>query len=175
MKSKLIILTDLWGLADSSWLDQYKVLLEPHFELKIYDSCKLAGIESTALNEKQIHAHFINYGIKTAVENLVKLEKAPVHILAFSIGGTIAWKAGLNGLNIINLYALSSTRLRYETEKPDCKIHLLFGEKDTFSPKEEWIASLNLELEIIKDGAHEVYKNEKISIQVSEQIKRSIL
>lgn len=171
LKPKLIILTDLWGLKNSSWLDQYKELLESDFDLKIYDSCKLAEIENNDFNEKQLHSYFINQGINTAVENLISLEKGNVHILGFSIGGTIAWKAGLNGLNIINLFAISSTRLRYETVKPDCKIILIFGEKDSFIPDNKWSENLNLELEIIKDGKHDSYKNEKIINSVCSLIK----
>lgn len=171
MKPKLIILTDLWGLADAPWLDIYKELLNPEFELIIYDSCKLAGIDATGLNEKQRHSRFINSGIDTAVKELIKLEQGPLNILGFSIGGTIAWKAGLNGLKIIHLFAISSTRLRFETEKPDCKINLLFGEKDKYSSDLNWASRLSLKVEIIKDGEHETYKDVKTAQKVCEELK----
>ena len=77
--------------------------------------------------------------------------------MAFSIGGTIAWKACLIGLKIDNFYAVSSTRLRYETEKPNCYTNLFFGEKDVYKPSLDWHTSIGLKPNIFKDKEHQFY------------------
>lgn len=171
IKPRLIILTDLWGTTNASWIDLYKELLNPQFDVLIYDSCKLAGIDATGLSEKQRHSHFIDFGIETAVKELLRLEQDPLNILGYSIGGTIAWKAGLKGLQIIHLYAISATRLRFEIEKPDCKIVLLFGEHDTYSPHLDWALNLDLTLKIIKDGEHKTYMDPKTIKKVCGHLK----
>ena len=66
-------------------------------------------------------------------------------ILGFSIGGYIAWKAALEGLKVRNLTAVSATRLRFETTKPDCKIALIYGEHDTFQPSIDWYNRIELD------------------------------
>lgn len=173
MKPKLFILSDLWGFDDASWIENYTELLKSDFQLTLYDSRKLAGIDKTNLGEKKLHSKFVNGGINRAVNKLAQLEKEEVNILAFSIGGRIAWKAALNGLKINKLYAISSTRLRYEIERPDCHIHLTFGEKDQFIPEQVWFKKLNLAPEIIKDEAHEIYKKDYITQGLSTLIKTS--
>lgn len=175
MKPKLIIVSDLWGISNASWLNTYKKLLNPHFDIEVYDSNKLAGIKTDGLNKEQIHAEFIEYGIAKAVENLVESEKEPVNILGFSIGGTIAWQAGLKELKIIHLFAVSSTRLRYETKIPTKNINLFFGEKDPFRPTEKWASLLNLKVAIIKEGNHATYKNLATTVKVCEHLRRTII
>ena len=56
----------------------------------------------------------MNSGIEIAVQTLLNKEKGEIKILAFSVGGTIAWKAALKGLKVSDLVAVSSNRLRYE-------------------------------------------------------------
>jgi hypothetical protein len=171
MKIKLLILSDLWGFDNSPWIKNYKALLNPDFQLIFYDSCELAGIDKTDLTEKELHSQFKNGGINNAVNKLLQLENEEVNVLAFSIGGTIAWKAALKGLNINKLYAVSSTRLRYEIKRPDCDIQLIFGEKDQFLPEHIWFKKLNLEPEIIKNENHEIYKKEYIVQSLCNGIK----
>lgn len=171
MKLKLLILSDLWGFDNSPWIKNYKELLKPDFQLIFYDSCELAGIDKTDLTEKELHSQFINGGINNAVNKLLQLENEEVNVLAFSIGGTIAWKAALKGLKINKLYAVSSTRLRYEIKRPDCYIQLIFGEKDQFIPEHIWFKKLNLESEIIKNENHEIYKKEYIVQSLCNRIK----
>jgi pimeloyl-ACP methyl ester carboxylesterase len=89
--------------------------------------------------------------------NSPNLEKNKIDILAFSIGGTIAWKAILKGLKVERLFAVSSTRLRYETEVPDCEIKLYFGEKDNWKPDEYWFEKHQITPEIIKNKSHQMY------------------
>lgn len=173
MKLKLLIISDLWGFDNSLWINNYAKLLESDFELLFYDACELAEIDTTNLTEKEIHSKFINGGITNAVAKLMSLENEKINVLGFSVGGTIAWKAALNGLNITNLYAISSTRLREESEKPNCKINLVFGEHDQYSPDSNWAKNLNLKLDIIKNGEHEIYKNKKVIKYLCNQIKKS--
>lgn len=171
MKPKLHILSDLFGFENSLWINKYVELLELDFHLIFYDSCKLAGIDSTNLSENELHSKFVNRGIDSAVKEFLKLENEEIDVLAFSIGGTIAWKAALNGLKINNLYVVSSTRLRYETEKPTCSIQAFFGEKDAFKPEDIWFKTLDLDVEIIRDGQHEIYKKEEVINTICNRIK----
>jgi len=112
MKSRLIILSDIWGIQKLGWVKYYIDLLSSDYDIKYYDSCELGEIETNSLNENIRHRQFVNGGIEIAVNKLLELEKKECNILAFSIGGTIGWKAALSGLKIKNLYAVSSTRLR---------------------------------------------------------------
>ena len=108
--------------------------------------------------------------MSVAVENLLNLEKGNIAILAFSIGGTIAWKAGLKGLKINNFIAISSTRLRYETIKPNCKLKLYFGENDQNKPLAIWSKTLNIDLEIVENEDHEMYKNHDFAIKFCSEL-----
>lgn len=156
---RLIILTDLWGKKSSSqWLDEYIQFLENKFDCIIYDSCQLAEIDISNLSEKEIHNKFIDGGIDRAVKNLLRQEKEVIDVLGFSIGGTIAWKAGLFGLKINSLTALSSSRIRYESQSPNCTISLSFGELDLFKPSNDWIIKSGLQVEIIKNEGHDFYR-----------------
>jgi hypothetical protein len=157
MKPKLIILSDLWGKEKSNWVSDYVELLKDKFEIQYYDCCELGGIDKTDYTEKNIHNQFVNGGIERAVENLLKTEKNQINILAFSVGGTIAWKAALKGLNTISLLAVSSTRLRYETHVPDCKIRLYFGERDSSKPNKDWSEKHSIDFEIVKNKEHDFY------------------
>ncbi|TAJ11307.1 alpha/beta hydrolase [Marinilabiliaceae bacterium JC017] len=170
MKPPLILLSDLWGNEKSDWLNYYQELLEPVFDLKYYDCCELGKIDKKSLNEEIIHSQFINGGIERASEKLLELEKDKVDIIAFSIGGTIAWKAGLKGLKINNLYAISSTRLRYETNKPNCTIKLHFGGKDLFKPDSTWFKNMKVPYEIKENGEHQIYREKEFSRKVCDEI-----
>jgi hypothetical protein len=117
-----------------------------------------------------LHEQFVNGGIENAVENLLKLEKGKMDILAFSIGGTIAWKAALKGLDVKNLFAVSSTRLRYETKVPNCKIKLYFGEKDGNKPNMGWFEKHQNAYEIIEKGEHQMYLENDFASVIGEQI-----
>ncbi|WP_198012016.1 alpha/beta hydrolase [Gillisia sp. CAL575] len=173
MKERLIILSDIWGFQKSEWINYYSDLLSSDYNIKYYDSCDLGEIEINSSNENIRHQQFINSGIEIAVKKLIEFEKKECNILAFSIGGTIAWKAALNGLKTKSIYAVSSTRLRYETEKPDCKIKLIFGEKDDFKPTPEWLEKLHLTNEIIENGTHQIYTEKKHSIKICESMQRT--
>lgn len=174
MKPKLLIISDLFGFENSTWIKRYLVLLESHFQLQLYDSIELAEIDKTNLSPDQLHSVFVNGGIEKAVKKLFSLEKEEVNILAFSIGGTIGWKAGLLGLDIKHFYAVSSTRLRYESMKPNSIINLIFGENDINKPDKAWFLGLNLKGEILKNGNHEIYRTHQVMNDLCERIKLAV-
>lgn len=157
MKPRLIIISDLWGREKSNWVSDYEELLKDKFEIQYYDCCELGGIDKTDYTEENLHSQFVNGGIEKAVENLLKAEKNQINILAFSVGGTIAWKAALQGLNTNSLLAASSTRLRYETKVPDCNIRLYFGERDSSKPDKDWFEKHAIDFEILKNKEHDFY------------------
>lgn len=171
MKLRLVIISDLWGFENSHWIENYANILSSNFELIFYNSRELAGIDSNIVNEREIHSEFINGGICNAVNKLLELENNEINILSFSVGGTIAWKATLKGLKTNNLFAISSTRLRYETEKPNCNVHLTFGGHDTYRPNKDWAENLNLKIDIITDGEHDIYTKSNIINGICERIK----
>lgn len=171
---KLIILSDLWGNLKSDWISNYASILENYFEITFYDCCELANINLSDYSEGKIHQQFINGGIDSAVNTLLKKEKENVYLLGFSVGGLIAWKAILKGLKAQSLTALSSTRLRYEVKRPECPINLIYAENDKYKPAEDWFIKSNLEMNIYKDMDHEFYRDKNVAIEVSKTIINQI-
>ena len=165
-----MILSDLWGKEKSGWVSVYVELLEEKFEIQYYDCCDLGGIDKTNYTEENLHSQFINGGIEKAVENLLKTEKNQIDILAFSIGGTIAWKGAMKGLNVRNLFAISSTRLRYENEIPIGAIKLYYGENDSNKPSDDWFEKYSIDFEIIKDKEHSFYAEKDFVISICNEI-----
>ncbi|BFM43404.1 hypothetical protein CFS9_20450 [Flavobacterium sp. CFS9] len=173
-KLRLIILSDLFGDRNSKWVKEYQEILEPKFEIQYYDVSELAGIHSTSLLESDIHNQFLNGGIDRAVTKLLQLETEKIVVLGFSIGGTIAWKASLQGLNSTHLFAVSSTRLRYEVEVPNCDVKLYFGEEDSNRPDLQWFFELNLIGEIMENHDHQLYKIKNIAFLVCDDIIKMV-
>jgi len=157
MKPKLLILSDLFGGANPKWVKFYVDALESKFEIQYYDVLELANIDASNLSESEIHNQFITGGIDKAVAKLLELELGKVIVLGFSIGGTIGWKASFLGLKTNCLFAISSTRLRYEMESPNCLIQLYFGENDTNKPDLQWFLDLNISNETLKNSNHQLY------------------
>ncbi len=170
MKNRLIILSDLWGTEKSEWLVNYTQVLKSDFHLEYYDCCELGEINKSDYSEKERHSQFVNGGIEKAVEKLIALEKNTVNILAFSIGGAIAWKYGLKSDKINSLVCVSSTRLRYETVRPKGKITLYFGSNDAYKPRLEWLEAMKLEYDILSEKDHEFYREEEFAEQLSKQL-----
>lgn len=173
MKNRLIILSDLWGIEDTSWVSLYLDMLSNDFKITFYSSCELAEMSKKDLSEVERHSFFLNGGVEKAVKNLIELENGQLTVLAFSIGGTIAWKACLKGLDVKKLYAISSTRLRYETEKPKAEAILYFGEEDNYKPNDNWLKNMKVSHNIIPQKTHEMYKEEEFAIKLCLQIKSS--
>jgi len=170
MKPKLIILSDLWGLKNGDWMKEYVTILETIFEIVVYDCCELGEIDTANYSEAKLHEQFVNGGIEKAVANLLPLEKEKINILAFSVGGTIAWKAGLKGLNVESLFAVSSTRLRYENEIPNGVIKLYFGENDGNKPTDDWFKKLSIDFEILKNKDHHFYTEKNFIRSICSEI-----
>ncbi len=164
------MLSDLWGKDKNHWISNYHDFLSPHFEWQYYETTALADLNTPNLSQEERHDFFVQQGIKTAVSNLLNAEPHPIYVLAFSIGGTIAWKAALKGPNILGLYAISATRLRYETENPSFPIKLLYGEKDPYRPDNQWFQNKNMEWKILAGEAHEVYTQAAFVNQFKEDI-----
>ena len=171
MKQKLIILSDLWGRENVDWVSTYVKSLSEVFEVVFYSSCELAGIPDFNISEKERHRLFIESGLEKAVENLLRLEKNEVLILAFSIGGTIGWKASLAGLKVVSFNAVSATRLRYEKEKPLNNIVLYYGEKDAYKPDASWFEKMKIDHGVISHGTHEIYRGEEFATKLCLEIK----
>lgn len=173
-KEKLIILSDLFGKEYSDWVSIYFELLESEFDILFYNCQTLGGIRSNIENQKDIHSEFIDYGIDTAVKNLINFETETINVLAFSIGGTIAWKAALNGLKVNRFWAISSTRLRYETEKPNCKTTLFYGENDIYKPDNNWFNELNMNHHILENKDHDMYSNPETIAFICNSILKTL-
>jgi pimeloyl-ACP methyl ester carboxylesterase len=172
MKPRLIILSDLWGKEKSDWVSAYVELLKDKFEIQYYDCCELGAIDKTNYTEESLHSQFISGGIETAIECFLITEKDQIDVLAFSIGGTIAWKAALKGLNVRSLFAVSATRLRYEDEIPNGAIKLYYGENDSNKPSENWFEKYAIDFEIIKNKEHSFYiEKDFIAFICSEILK----
>jgi hypothetical protein len=169
-KPRLIILSDMWGREQSWWMDYYLVHLRTVFEIIYYDCCELGEIDITACSENQLHHQFINGGMQRAVSNLLQKEKGRVVVLAFSMGGVIAWKACLAGLDAESLFAVSATRLRYETEKPTTVIELFYGENDRYKPDNNWFLELNIERRVLAEMDHVLYQETDFATMLSERI-----
>lgn len=167
MKPQLLILSDLWGIQKTTYLTQYTTLLQSKFDVQFLDCCQLGEIDTSNYTQENLHQQFVNGGIEKAIENLLKNYPQEVDILTFSIGGTIAWKANLAGLKVRNFYAISTTRLRYETEKPNSQITLVYGELDAYRPQPDWFKKLGISgYNIIKNEGHELYQKQTVIQQI---------
>ncbi|MBL6447712.1 hypothetical protein JMN32_15445 [Fulvivirga sp. 29W222] len=170
MAKRLIILSDLWGKERSGWVNNYIRYLKEGFEVQYYDCCELGGVDKSIYAEEVLHRQFVNGGVGRAVEQLLTLEKGKVSILAFSVGGTIAWKFALESDRVESLYCVSSTRLRYETIRPEGKIELYFGQNDPFIPQKRWLDKINVVYSILPDKDHQFYAEAEFSEHLSRHI-----
>jgi len=162
MAEKLLVLSDMWGIKKGLWITSYFGYLQQYYNIEFYDVQQLANLDLPVMTEENIHQAFVNGGIDTAVAHLLKKEKEPCHILAFSTGGTIAWKAGLQGLPIKSLTAISPTRIRFENDAPNCDVQLIFGECDAFKPDMDWSRKVGVDFRTVSNFGHELYSDEKI-------------
>ena len=170
LKPRLILLSDIWGKTNWEWISYYIDDLSADFDIKLYDVCELAAIDRAKFTAEEVHQEFINGGIDFAVKQLLQQEQETAIVLGFSIGGLIAWKASLTGLKTSHLLAISSTRLRYETEKPKGDITLFYGSLDPFIPTTSWFDNMKIETHIYQDEVHEMYRKEEIARSICNQI-----
>jgi hypothetical protein len=159
-ENTLLILSDLHGFSkgDIDWIKTYTQALSKYHRVVLIDSKSLAGIATEETNEEQIHQQFVQTGIQKAVEKLIGLYPKPVYALGLSVGGTILWKAALNGLEFIAWICLSSTRLRKENEKPGVLPLLFYGSDDPYQPEQSWFKRMGLVPVILEGKAHTFYK-----------------
>jgi len=175
MKKKLLILTDLWGLRKGSFLNHYQDEFKAYFDIRVIDSLELACIDKRVYTKESLHRQFINGGIDRAVERLFLSLDEPVHILAFSIGGVIAWKAAMRSAYVEYLTCVSSTRLRLETKRPSCQVSLIFGSNESFGPMVEWFEAMDTNRIEISGGEHDFYRNNREITVITEQVLSPIL
>ena len=173
-KQRIVLLSDLWGKEKSNWIVYYTNILEKYFDVVFYDSCDIGNVDKSDYSKEKLHEQFIAGGIQNAVEYLLEKEKGIINILAFSIGGFIAWKACHAGLKAQHLFAISATRLRHETHKPDGTIELIYGENDTYKPDQEWFQKLEIKEDFYKNEAHEFYKKQAIAQDLCRMIIEKI-
>ncbi|WP_367393108.1 alpha/beta hydrolase [Lewinella sp. LCG006] len=166
MQQRLIILSDLWGVDRSQWWSFYEQPLRQHFELQWYDCCLLGQINLAHYEQEELHQQFLDGGIERAVDRLLAAEKhyPPAYVLAFSIGGTISWRAILQGLSCSYFCAVSATRLRKEDEQLSIRGKLYYGEDDPYRPDEKWSErQVHLSHALLPNHGHEVYTKAEIA------------
>ena len=167
MTEKLLVLSDMWGVKKGLWITSYFGYLQQYYDIQFYDCQQLANIDELVGSEENLHRAFVEGGIDTAVAHLLKKETEPSHVLAFSTGGTIAWKAAVKGLPLKSLTTVSATRIRLEDSKPDCgDISLIYGECDKFKPDMKWASNLGVSLNVVPSFGHGLYSDEKIISEV---------
>lgn len=174
MAEKLVVLSDMWGVKKGLWITSYFGYLQQYYDIVFYDCQQLGNIDVPVTTEENIHKAFVGGGIDTAVAHLLKKETEASHYLAFSTGGTIAWKAALKGLPIKSLTAISPTRIRLEDEKPDAPLNLIFGERDEFKPDSSWEKEVGVDLDVIPSFGHQLYSDEKIISQVCLELLEKV-
>lgn len=173
MAERLVVLSDMWGVKKGLWITSYLGYLQQYYNIVFYDIQQLSNIDLTIQSKENLHAAFVESGIDTAVTHLLKKEKTESHYLAFSTGGTIAYKAALKGLPIKSLYTASATRIRMENLKPECPSTFLFGGNDKYKPNSEWVEKMNTDLEVIPNFGHECYTDEKIIGKICQDLLAS--
>ena len=165
----LLLLTDLWGKSKPIGYSGFVERLSNHFEVTILDSQELAGITRVD-SEKELHQQFVEGGIDRAVQRLLSQNDSPTVLLGLSIGGSIGWKVLLSGFSARKLYAVSATRLRYETETPSCPVQLYYGQNDPYRPSSEWVEAYAPNTEIIPGLGHDMYTRPEVMDRVCSQI-----
>lgn len=174
MAEKLVILSDMWGAKKGLWITSYLGYLQQYFDITYYDIQQLSNLDVAVHTTDNIHRAFVEGGIDTAVAHLLKKEKESAHYLGFSMGGTIAWKAGLIGLPMKSIYTVSSTRIRAEESKPECDATALFGDTDMYRPKLDWHNAVGVKPELINGFGHTMYTDEKIIGKVCLDLLNSV-
>ncbi len=162
MKKRLLILSDLWGFTQAKYLDLYLQQLQLVYDLQPYDSCHLAELPQEQTTQEERHQHFVSGGIQQAVKALISTERERLQILAFSVGGTIAWRAALAGIPVDRLFAISATRLRYEERRPACELQLWYGALDPYQPNAGWYEKMQLSAHQWPGQGHDIYKDPSV-------------
>jgi len=130
----LLIVTDIYGR--SSHIDELKVTLPRHFNT-IHIISPYTSDDSFDGVEQQRYQHFIDSighdGYKERVaDSLRQLKNEPVIVLAFSAGGTAAWRALQENRYLCQrLIAFYPGQLRhYHQLAPNCPTTILMAAKE---------------------------------------------
>jgi len=174
MAEKLVVLSDMWGVKKGLWITSYFGYLQQYYDITFYDCQQLGDINEPVKTADNLHKAFVEGGIDIAAAHLAKKETTPSHYLAFSMGGTIAWKAALMGLPMKSLTAISPTRLRMELERPSCDINLIYGDNDPFRPDASWAKALDIDMQLVPNFGHELYSDEKIIDDVCMELLNKV-
>ncbi|NKI30567.1 alpha/beta hydrolase [Croceivirga thetidis] len=175
MTNKLLVLSDMWGVKKGLWITSYFGYLQQSYEIDFFDCQQLAHVNELVGNKENLHKAFVEGGIDTAVAHLLKKINEPTDVLAFSTGGTIAYKAALQGLPVKSMTLVSATRIRLESERPECEVNLIYGGNDKYAPSDEWANNLGLEKTIIPNFGHELYTDQKIIDEVSLALLEGVI
>lgn len=178
MAERLVILSDMHGSKRGMWITSYLGYLQQYFDIEFYDSTQLANIDITVNTDENVYKDFVEGGLDTAVAHLMKIERVDSHYLAFCAGGTIAWKAGLMGLPMKSLYAVSALNLENFDWKPECPVHLLYGEYGDYKrnlPGDDWANKVSANLEVMPKYGGDLYSDELIIQKVCLNLLESML
>jgi pimeloyl-ACP methyl ester carboxylesterase len=162
----------MWGAKKGLWITSYLGYLQQYFDIVFYDCQQLASIDLAVETEENVREAFQQGGTETAIAHLLNKEgQDSAHFLAFGIGGFLAWKAGLQGLKMKSLYAVSSPGMSLETQKLDCRTTLLYGGNDSAAPGEAWELSMGgVALEKVPHFGHELYSDDKIIQKICQEL-----
>ncbi|PCI31957.1 MAG: hypothetical protein COB60_10240 [Flavobacteriaceae bacterium] len=169
-KKHLLIISDLWGFQNSDWLQAYLEQLSPYFEISIFDCYLHSEISPSLTSETEIHSYFIKKGMGICSEKLTKIITKQPCILAFSIGGTIAWKTVLKNNQFKTFFAVSATRLRLENKRPTGNISLFYGAEDNSRPTEAWFEQNNIPYTLFKEKKHNFYMKQDSSTSICSSL-----
>ncbi|MFM1877218.1 MAG: hypothetical protein RLZZ241_84 [Bacteroidota bacterium] len=175
MAERLVIISDMIGTRQGLWIASYLGYLQQYFDIVYYDSQELAGVDLMVKTRENLCEALMEGGYSTGVSSLIAKEKRPSHYLAFCAGGTIAWKAALQGLPIKSLYAISPLWLQEETNRPQCSVHLIYGETHKERPSAQWAKHLEVPIQVIENFGRDLYSDEKIIKKVCAQLLQDTL
>ena len=135
-------------------------IIKPQGSIEFKNILELADTPNHFSSIDQRHQYLVEEGINKAVKKLLPMSEFDM-VFGFSVGGTIAWKACVEGMSCNKLVCVSSTRLRYEINRPKVLVKLIFGENDEYKPKLEWFDRMKLDRELYPNGGHEFYTTKK--------------
>ena len=175
MAERLVVLSDMWGSRRGLWITSYLGYLQQYFDIVYYDSQELAGLDMVVKTRENLCKGLVEGGYDTAIAQLLAKEKTPSHYLTFCAGGTIAWRAGLKGLPMKSLYAVSPLWLEEEQNRPECPVKLVFGELHPERPSEDWAEKLEVSMHVEPHFGRELYSDEKIIRKVCLELLEDLL
>ena len=175
MAERLVVLSDMWGAKKGLWITSYLGYLQQYFDIVFYDSLQLSDISLSDYTPENVCEAFSKGGMNIALTQLLSKESEESHYLTFCAGGTIAWNAALRGLPMKSLTAISPLSLHMQTEKPECKVNLLFGEYHRDKPTAKWASELDVNMEVVPNFGRELYSDDKIIQKVSLNLLQGLL